>query len=138
MYQDRKDLILNEIKVLRKLNFRSLVNYVECFVYESQREKELWIVMEYLDFGPLTNIVMETILDEVQIATITKECADGLNYLHENNIIHRDIKSDNVLVGKNGTIKLSDFGFCANLSERDEKRNTLGTHLNLLVIFLVL
>ena len=82
--------------------------------------------MEYLDFGALTDIVLDTILSEDQMATITKECLAGLDYLHENKIIHRDIKSDNVLVGKDGTIKLCDFGFCAHLNESNDKRHTLA------------
>jgi p21-activated kinase 1 len=70
--------------------------------------------------------VIETILNEEQMATITKECLSGLDYLHENKIIHRDIKSDNVLVGRDGTIKLCDFGFCAHLNEKNDLRSTLA------------
>lgn len=81
--------------------------------------------MEYLEGGSLTKIVLETVLNEEQIATVTKECLLALDYLHSNNIIHRDVKSDNVLVGIKGEIKLTDFGFCAHLNEQDEKRITV-------------
>jgi serine/threonine protein kinase len=44
---------------MRQLSAKNIVNYVECFLYKSKKEKELWIVMEYLDFGALTDIVIK-------------------------------------------------------------------------------
>ncbi len=84
----RKDLIVAEIEVMKSLNCKNIVNYIECFMHK----KNLWIVMEYLDFGALTDIVTRTIMEECQIATIVKECLQAIDYLHANHIIHRDIK----------------------------------------------
>ena len=105
------------------MNFKSIVNYIECYLYE----KELWIVMEYLEGGALTDIVLETVMDENQMATVTKECLLALDYLHSHNIIHRDVKSDNVLVGMNGEVKLTDFGFCAELNADEKRCTVVGT-----------
>lgn len=58
--------------------------------------------MEYLRGGALTHVVMETVLDEGQMAAVAKECLEALDYLHNHSIIHRDVKSDNVLVGLKG------------------------------------
>lgn len=121
--QKRKDLIVLEIEVMKDMNHKNIVNYIECFLYKN----ELWIVMEYLSFGALTDIVMEAIMEESQIATVLKECLLALDYLHENKIIHRDIKSDNVLVGQDGSIKLCDFGFCAQLKENEKRQTVVGT-----------
>jgi serine/threonine protein kinase len=88
MGQKHKDLIVLEIEVMKKLNHRNIVNYIECFLHSN----ELWIVMEYLSFGALTDIVTEAYMAESQIATVLKECLLALDYLHENKIIHRDIK----------------------------------------------
>ncbi len=86
--QKRKDLIVSEIEVMKSLNCKNIVNYIECF----KQKKDLWIVMEYLDFGALTDIVTITVMEEYQIATILKECLQAIEYLHANHIIHRDIK----------------------------------------------
>lgn len=61
--------------------------------------------MEYMNGGQLTQIVERTVLDEGQMAAVTKECLEALQFLHNNNIIHRDVKSDNVLVGFDGSGK---------------------------------
>ena len=61
------------------------------------------VVMEYMNGGQLTQIVEQTVLDEGQMAAVTKECLEALQFLHSKNIIHRDVKSDNVLVGFDGS-----------------------------------
>ena len=121
--QQRKDLIITEIQVMKDMHFASIVNYIECYLYE----RELWIVMEYLEGGALTDIVLETVMDESQMATVTKECLLALDYLHSHNIIHRDVKSDNVLVGMRGEVKLTDFGFCAEVNADEKRCTVVGT-----------
>ena len=63
------------------------------------------VVMEYMNGGQLTQVVERTVLDEGQMAAVTKECLEALQFLHARNIIHRDVKSDNVLVGSDGSGK---------------------------------
>ena len=67
-------------------------------------------------------------LDEQQVATVCKACLNALAFLHSNGVIHRDIKSDSILLAHDGKVKLSDFGFCAQvLPELPKRKSLVGT-----------
>jgi len=81
--------------------------------------------MEYMEGGALTDIIEHNQLEEDQISSICFETCKGLDHLHDQQIIHRDIKSDNVLLDARGNVKITDFGFCAKLTESKSKRATM-------------
>jgi p21-activated kinase 1 len=101
--QPKKDLIINEILVMRASRHPNIVNYIDSFLYKN----ELWVVMEYMEGGSLTDVVTANLMSEGQIAAVSRETCQGLDHLHRHGVIHRDIKSDNVLLSMNGDIKLS-------------------------------
>lgn len=64
-------------------------------------------------------------MSEEQIATVCRQCLNALSFLHSHGVIHRDIKSDSILLASDGKVKLSDFGFCAQISAELQKRKSL-------------
>ncbi|CAI2730202.1 unnamed protein product [Schistosoma spindalis] len=121
--QPNRDLIVSEIAVMKRIQHENIVNYLASYLLRN--ENQLWVVMEYLDGGALTDVVTETVMAPDVIAAVVRECVKALVFLHDQNIIHRDIKSDNVLLGKQGQVKVTDFGFCAQLGNRQSKRQTM-------------
>jgi len=107
-------------------------NLVRC--HETYRFKhEFYIAMEFLNGGMLTD-VLETLqsrkihLDEGHIAYVMRQVLGGIQYMHSQKRLHRDIKSDNVLISRTGAVKVADFGFCVELTAERAKRQTcVGT-----------
>jgi hypothetical protein len=122
--QPRLDLVANELELMQELKgMANVVRLIDAFLYNS--EQELWIVMELVEGGALTGVIEDAIFTEAQISRVCRDIVSALAKMHERNIIHRDIKSDNVLIGSDGVVKLTDFGFAAVTEGRLGKRSTM-------------
>ncbi|KAK8796018.1 hypothetical protein WA171_003982 [Blastocystis sp. BT1] len=115
----------NEFALQRMCHHENIVALRDCFLWNDN----LWIAMELMDAGCLTEILGPDInFPESHIAYVCKCILQALDYLHRNNKLHRDIKSDNVLLSSKGTIKLADFGFAVGLTqEEDRRKSVVGT-----------
>ncbi|PIC26844.1 hypothetical protein B9Z55_019295 [Caenorhabditis nigoni] len=119
--QQRRELLFNEVSILRQYQHPNIVRFFSSHLVD----EELWVVMEFMEGGSLTDIVTSTRMTEPQIATISRQVLGALDFLHARKVIHRDIKSDSILLKRDGTVKLTDFGFCGQLSEEVPRRRSL-------------
>ncbi|NXP65978.1 PAK3 kinase, partial [Chloropsis cyanopogon] len=116
--------VLREILVMSEFKNANIVTYLESYLVN----EAVLLVLEYMDGGSLTDVVIKKRMALGHMATVFRECLQGLAFLHANQVIHRDIKSDNILLGRDGAVKLADFGVCALLSpEQSRRRTVVGT-----------
>ncbi|XP_068173805.1 serine/threonine-protein kinase PAK 4 [Antennarius striatus] len=119
--QQRRELLFNEVVIMRDYHHENVVEMYNSYLVGD----ELWVVMEFLEGGALTDIVTHTRMNEEQIATVCLSVLKALSVLHTQGVIHRDIKSDSILLTHDGRVKLSDFGFCAQVSKEVQRRKSL-------------
>lgn len=120
--EDTKALI-KEIRILKNCNSEYIVKFKGSYL----KENHLWLVMEYCGLGSVCDImsICQKKFTEPEIVGVLIQALRGLDYLHKLKMIHRDIKSGNILLNHDGDCKLADFGVSAELENTLAKRKTL-------------
>ncbi|KAK9191292.1 hypothetical protein WN943_019904 [Citrus x changshan-huyou] len=129
--QEDLNIIMQEIDLLKfllqNLNHKNIVKYLGSLKTRSH----LHIILEYVENGSLANIIKPNKFGpfpESLVAVYIAQVLEGLVYLHEQGVIHRDIKGANILTTKEGLVKLADFGVATKLTEADvNTHSVVGT-----------
>lgn len=104
----------NEIGFLNSCKHSNIVKYYRSHLIDD----EIWVVMEYMQGGTLAEAVERYSFAESSVAYVAREMLRALSYLHDHNLVHRDLKSANVMLTVEGKIKLIDFGLCVDFTQR--------------------
>ena len=123
---DRANL-LNEIRMMKKYQHKNIIHFIDCYLNWGV----IWIAMEYMNAGTLNDLVLyhdQCPMTEYMISYVIHEVANALTYLHSFHCIHRDIKSDNIFLKKDGSVKIGDFGLAVQLlSSHSTRSDKVGT-----------
>ncbi len=115
-------LLVNEMKLHQKLHHPRIVRLVQCFA----DEKRVYLVTELCKNGELNALVKrEKQLPISRVKRMFRQIVEGVQYLHQNRIIHRDLKLANIMLTEEGDIKIGDFGLAVQLKDCREERETM-------------
>jgi len=127
---DNEAIIKNEVAVFKIFNNECpyIINYYDFFKGKNEsNETCLCIQLEYCEYGNIREIIKRgrkkgVQINELEISSIIYMVLKGINFIHSKKLINRDIKGRNILVGKNGSVKLCDFGICKEYIKNKMKK----------------
>ena len=103
-----KPRLCKELVSLKANTHSNVTKYLDSYLMD----EELWLVLEYVNGVTLADTVTKSSLTQTQVAIVCRDVLQGLHNIHNNGFVHRDVKSDNILLGKDGSVKITDFGYC--------------------------
>jgi len=101
-----------EVRYMAMCNHPNIVKYEGCYIYKD----ECWMVMEFLEGGTLSDARRAHEFQESEIAYVAKELLKAIAHIHSRHLVHRDVKSENIMMSVMGDIKLIDFGLCSEVT----------------------
>ncbi|KAM3742259.1 hypothetical protein ACB098_07G057200 [Castanea mollissima] len=111
-----------EISLLKQFEHENIVQYLGT----EKDESKIYIFLELVTKGSLASLYQKYCLRDSQVSAYTRQILNGLKYLHDKKVIHRDIKCSNILVDANGSVKLADFGL-AKVTKLNDIKSCKGT-----------
>ena len=130
MNEESKKQIYNEANIMKKLFHPNVISFKD--VFRDVKLDYFYIVMEYADDGDLSKKIklqqkkkIEKNFSEEKILKYLYQICNGINYIHSKNVIHRDIKSQNIFLMKNGDVKIGDFGIAKSLTKTKSNAMTI-------------
>lgn len=125
-----KQLIVNEASLLTFIDCDKVIKVVDLYEFKGR----IWMFMDYMDLASQEKIILKNRQERQYSEEFVKytlfHTALAIHAMHSKNILHRDIKSDNILSSSDGKIKIADLGFSAFLSDKDTQRKTKRGTLN--------
>ena len=119
--------ILNEINILKKIDHPNIIKLFEFYSNKST----YYLILEFCEGGNLYEFVDENKLSEFQVIYIMFQILSAMNYCHNMNILHRDLKPDNILIKKNESglfrVKICDFGTSYIFKKGEKQKEAVGT-----------
>jgi len=123
--------IRNELQLMKASRHPNIVEFIACHLTSS----DLWMVMERMDISLADVIAInpyqgqrhpdQGLMQECHMARVAKDALEAIAYLHQHDRIHRDIRSDNILLDARGRVKLADFGHSVQLTKEIPRRNSV-------------
>ncbi|KAF9406712.1 p21 protein (Cdc42 Rac)-activated kinase [Podila epigama] len=123
--------IRNELELMKASRHENIVAFIACHLNPT----ELWMVMERMDISLADVIAInpyqgqrhpdQGLLQECHMARVAKDILEAIAFLHKHHRIHRDIRSDNILLDAKGRVKLADFGHSVQLTKEQPRRNSV-------------
>ena len=123
---DSINSIMNEVAILNALDHPNIVKYYETY----NDEKFIYLVMEYISGKPLFEKIIEqpsNMFSEDQAAQYMRQLFQAINHCHAQEIVHRDIKPDNIMINANNTVRLIDFGLSKESINQQRLKTIAGT-----------
>ena len=133
--EKEKEQSMNEVNILASCNHVNIIRYVGAYIaHKAHPREKLLIVMEFADAGDLAQLIKrqreqkEQYWKESDIISWLIQIAFGLQYIHKKNILHRDLKTQNIFLNKHNLIKIGDFGISKSLNHTlDLATTAIGT-----------